>query len=67
MLSRTSKLERLDDGLVADRDGVNLTENGEWLSVIVGFSLVDGCLLEKHPELSLGCLFFVVASIADCA
>ena len=29
VLSRTSKLERLDDGLVVDREGVNLAENGE--------------------------------------
>ena len=62
VFSRTLKLERLDNGLVADRDGVNLAENGVRLSIVEKFGSVVGCFFKKHPKLSL---FFVVASIAN--
>ena len=62
-----SRISKLDDGLVADRDGVNLTENGVWSSVVVRSDSMVGCLFEKRPELSLVCPLFVVASIADYA
>ena len=61
----TLKLERLDDGLVADRDGVNLAENGVWLvwlSAVVKPGSVVGYFFEKRPKLSLS---YVVASIAN--
>ena len=64
-LSRSSKLDRLDDGLVVNRDGVNLAENGVRSSVIMGSVSVAGCFREKRPKLSLVCPFFVVASIAS--
>ena len=64
---RTLKLERLDNGLVVDRDGVNLAENGVWSSVIVKSGLIlAGCFFKKRPKLPLFCPFFVAASIANC-
>ena len=67
VFSTTSKLESLDDGLVVDRDGVNLAENGVWSSVILkSASILVGCFFKKHPKLSLFCPFSVATSIANC-
>ena len=67
VFSMTLKLERLDDSLVVDRDGVNLAENGVWSSDIVKSGLIlVGCFFKKCPKLSLFCPFFVAASIANC-